>query len=97
MFMSSHCSRASLALTLNFFAFLFQVLAKLIFVELLATFTLKFLRVADLKVRSSLFISIRLIALLAGELGFIELIHSELAHFHALEDSSAIWTLIASP
>ena len=67
------------------------------FVELLATFTLKILRVADFKVRSSLFISMGLFALLAGELGFIELIHSELAHFHALEDSSAIWTLIASP
>lgn len=71
MFMSFHCSRASLALTLNFFAFLFQVLAKHMFIELLATFTLKILRVADFKVSSSLFISIGLFALLAGEMGFI--------------------------
>ena len=93
--MSFHCSRASLALTLNFFAFFFQVLVKLIFTELQATFTLKIWRFAGFKVSSCLFISIRLVALLAGELGFIQRIHSELAHFHALEDSSAIWTLIA--
>ncbi len=95
--MSFHCSRASLALTLNFFAFFFKVTVKQIFIELQAAFTLKFWRVAEFKVSRSLFISIRLVALLAGELGFIQQIHSELAHFHALEHSSAIWTLIALP